>query len=204
MLTSMLSNGAFGGAVSGATARAFGSRDIFQAECVFRSAIVIAFIGSVIMMGIFFTFAEIFFEFFEILFLINNRVTWQKSTLNHFRKMFQIYLMGVIYTILGIVHFTNTRFYRPLMPKFLPAHDLLIYLSGGAEILLGIGILFPQTRVFSLWRLIAMLIVFLIVHVNMLFPSNGLGISPWILWLRIPIQFLLIYWAFINLPKPIL
>ena len=51
MLTSMLSNGAFGGAVSGATARAFGSRDIFQAECVFRSAIVIAFIGSIIMMA---------------------------------------------------------------------------------------------------------------------------------------------------------
>ena len=50
--------------------------------------------------------------------------------------MFQIYLMGVIYTILGVVHFTNTRFYRPLMPKFLPAHDLLIYLSGVAEILL--------------------------------------------------------------------
>ena len=52
MLTSMLSNGAFGGAVSGATARAFGSRNIFLAECIFRSAILIALIGSVIMMGI--------------------------------------------------------------------------------------------------------------------------------------------------------
>ena len=116
--------------------------------------------------------------------------------------MFQIYLMGVIYTILGIVHFTNTSFYRPLMPKFLPAHDLLIYLSGVAEILLGVGILFSQTRAFALWGLIAMLMVFLIVHINMLLPNNGLGISPWILWLRITIQFLLIYWAFINLPKP--
>ena len=118
--------------------------------------------------------------------------------------MIQLYLMGVIYTILGFVHFTNTRFYRPLMPKFLPAHDLLIYLSGVTEILLGIGLLFPQTRVFALWGLIAMLIVFLIVHLNMLFPSNRLGISPWVLWLRIPIQFLLIYWAFINLFKPVL
>ena len=34
MLTSMLSNGAFGGAISGAIARAFGSKNIFQAECV--------------------------------------------------------------------------------------------------------------------------------------------------------------------------
>ena len=44
--------------------------------------------------------------------------------------MIQLYLMGVIYTILGVVHFTHTGFYRPLMAKFLPAHDLLIYLSG--------------------------------------------------------------------------
>ena len=36
MLTSMLSNGAFGGAISGATARAFGSNNIYQAECIFR------------------------------------------------------------------------------------------------------------------------------------------------------------------------
>ena len=129
---------------------------------------------------------------------------WEQLLFSNNKTMIQLYLMGIIYTILGIVHFTHTGFYRPLMPKFMPAHDLLIYLSGVAEILLGIGVLFPQTRVLALWGLISMLIVFLIVHVNMLFPSNGLGISPWILWLRIPIQFLLIYWAFINLPKPFL
>ena len=109
--------------------------------------------------------------------------------------------MGVIYAILGIVHFTHTEFYRPLMPKFMPDHNLLIYLSGVTEIVLGIGVLFSQTRSFALWGLIGMLIIFLIVHVNMLFPSNQLRISPWILWLRIPIQFILIYWAYINLPQ---
>jgi len=66
MLTSMLSNGAFGGAISGATARAFGSQDIFKAECIFRSAIVIALLGSIIMMAIFFGFAKTFFSFFLI------------------------------------------------------------------------------------------------------------------------------------------
>ena len=106
--------------------------------------------------------------------------------------------MGIIYTILGIVHFTNTGFYRPLMPKFLPAHDLLIYLSGVAEIILGIGVLFPQTRNLALWGIIMLLLVFLIVHVNMLLPSNRLGIPLWILGLRIPLQFVLIYWAYIN------
>ena len=66
MLTSMLSNGAFGGAISGATARAFGSQDIFKAECIFRSAIVIALLGSIIMMAIFFGFVKTFFTFFLI------------------------------------------------------------------------------------------------------------------------------------------
>ena len=66
MLTSMLSNGAFGGAISGAVARAFGSKNIFQAECVFRSAILIACLGSLIMMLIFFLLAESFFIYFNI------------------------------------------------------------------------------------------------------------------------------------------
>ena len=85
------------------------------------------------------------------------------------------------------------------MPKFLPARDLLIYLSGVAEILLGIGVLFTQTRNLALWGIISMLLLFLLVHINMLFPANSLGISAWILWLRIPLQFLLIYWAYTNL-----
>ena len=113
--------------------------------------------------------------------------------------MTQLYFMGVLYIILGIIHFTNTGFYRPFMPKFLTAHDFLIYLSGIAEILLGVGVLLPQTRTLALWGVIAMLLMFLIVHINMLFPSNSLGISLWIRWLRIPLQFLLIYWSYINI-----
>ena len=111
--------------------------------------------------------------------------------------MYSLYIMGALYVILGILHFTHTGFYRPLMPKFLPAHDLLIYLSGIAEVLLGLGVFFPKIRSLALWGIIAMLIVFLLlVHVNMLFPGNDLGVPLWILIMRIPLQFLLIYWAF--------
>ena len=93
--------------------------------------------------------------------------------------LFQLYLMGIIYSVLGLLHFTNTQFYRPLMPKFLPAHDFLIYSSGIAEIVLGIGIFFIMTRSYALWGIIAILAIFLIVHVNMLFPENQVGIQPW-------------------------
>jgi len=115
--------------------------------------------------------------------------------------VFQLYLMGIIYSVLGLLHFTNTQFYRPLMPKFLPAHDFLIYLSGIAEIVLGIGVFFIAIRSYAILGIIAMLAIFLVVHVNMLFPENQLGIQPWKLWLRIPIQFILMYWAYVNLPQ---
>jgi len=87
-----------------------------------------------------------------------------------------------------------------MMPKFLPAHLPLIYWSGVAEIVLGLGVLFISTRSFALWGIIAMLTVFLIVHVNMLFPKNRLGMPLWALILRLHIQFALMYWAFVNLP----
>ena len=66
MLTSMLSNGAFGGAISGATARAFGSKNLHLAECIFRSAILISLFGSLLMMLLFFAISERFFIFMNI------------------------------------------------------------------------------------------------------------------------------------------
>ena len=113
--------------------------------------------------------------------------------------MIQLYCMGGIYFILGVVHFTHTGFYRPMMPKFLPAHNALIYWSGIAEITLGLGVFFPMTRIVALWGIIAMLIVFLLVHINMLFPGNRLGIPLWVLIVRLPLQFGLMYWAYVNL-----
>jgi uncharacterized membrane protein len=113
--------------------------------------------------------------------------------------MFQLYLMGGIYILLGFEHFTYTEFYRPLMPQFLPAHALLIYLSGFAEILLGLRVFFSLTRNYSLWGIMFILSIFMIIHINMLFPWNRLGVSLGLMWLRIPLQFLLIYWAYINL-----
>ena len=66
MLTSMLSNGAFGGAISGATARAFGSKNLHLAECIFRSAILISLLGSLLIMSLYFSLSERFFNFMKI------------------------------------------------------------------------------------------------------------------------------------------
>lgn len=49
MLANMLSSGAIGGAVSGATARALGANDLTQAEAVLRCSLCVAIIGGSIM-----------------------------------------------------------------------------------------------------------------------------------------------------------
>ena len=126
---------------------------------------------------------------------------WVIKKAYFYKKMnvIQLYIMGIIYIVLGVFHFTSPEFYKPLMPKFLPAHAALIFWSGIAEIVLGAAVFFPATKNLALWGIIAMLAVFLIVHINMLFPGNQLGMPIWALWLRIALQFLLIYWAYSNI-----
>lgn len=106
-------------------------------------------------------------------------------------------LMGTLYFILGINHFVNPDFYLGVMPDYIPAHALLVALSGIAEILLGAGVCFQPTRRLSAWLIIAMLLAFMPVHIDMIvrhadkFPDLPLLA----VWLRIPLQALLIYWA---------
>lgn len=113
--------------------------------------------------------------------------------------MVSYYFMAGMYIALGAIHFSHPKFYLPIMPQFLPAPMVLIYASGAAEIALGLGLLFSETKLFALWGIIAMLISFFLVHVNMLFPGNRLGFPLWVLWIRVLLQFGLIYWAYAYL-----
>ncbi len=108
-----------------------------------------------------------------------------------------LYLMALLYISAGIFHFLKPGIYLRIMPPYLPAHKILVYLSGAAEIVLGVGICLPSLQRISLFGLILMLLVFLPVHWHMLAKSRkGRGIPRWALILRIPLQFVLMYWAF--------
>lgn len=106
-------------------------------------------------------------------------------------------VMAMMYVVAGIMHFIKPKVYMRVMPNYLPKHRLLVYLSGVAEILLGIGLYFSMTAKWSLYGIILMLIVFLMVHFYMLSGKKAsAGIPKWILLLRIPLQFGLMYWAY--------
>ncbi|MBP9885038.1 MAG: DoxX family protein [Leptospiraceae bacterium] len=111
-------------------------------------------------------------------------------------KIVLLYLMAVFYMTAGIAHFTKTKFFVRIVPPFLPWKKALVYISGVAEILLGIGLIFEVTRNLAAWG-----VVFLLVAV---FPANiyhftskgaGMKLPVWLLAIRLPIQFLLIAWA---------
>ncbi len=109
-------------------------------------------------------------------------------------------LMAGMYILAGIFHFLKPKAYLRIMPRYLPKHKLLVYLSGSAEILFGIGLLFPETKTAAIYGIISMLILFLLVHFYMLSSKKaGAGIPVWALILRLPLQFILIWWAYFYL-----
>jgi uncharacterized membrane protein len=111
-----------------------------------------------------------------------------------------LYLMAVIYILAGLMHFIKPKVYLRVMPNYLPKHKLLVFWSGIAEVLLGVGLCFPVLKTISVYGIILMLAVFLLVHFYMLSSEKAsAGIPKWILTLRIPLQFGLMYWAWMYL-----
>ena len=113
---------------------------------------------------------------------------------------FHLYLMAALYIFAGVMHFVKPKMYLRIMPRYIPNHKLMVTLSGVAEIGLGVGLCFPKTKNIPIYGIIAMLLVFLLVHFYMLSgEKQAAGIPKWILILRIPLQFALIYWAYLYL-----
>lgn len=113
-------------------------------------------------------------------------------------KLF-LWIYAVFYIVAGINHFVSTDAYYAIMPKWLPAHSFLIFLSAAIEIILGIMLLFSKTRRLASISIILMLIAFLPAHIYMIqiapFMLGKILVTPFIAWARLPLQVLFIGWA---------
>jgi len=103
-------------------------------------------------------------------------------------------LLGVFFVCAGVSHFTQTAFFVEIVPPYLPAPLALVWASGVAEIALGALVLVPATRRLAAWGLIALLIAVFPANVHMGHPS------ALALWLRLPVQGLLVAWAWWYTP----
>lgn len=107
------------------------------------------------------------------------------------------YLFGLLFIGAGANHFLNPDFYIRMMPAYLPWHAPLVAISGVAEIVLGAMLLVPRFQVMAAWGLIALLVAVFPANVNMtMHPALYPAISQTALWIRLPIQALLIAWAY--------
>jgi uncharacterized membrane protein len=114
--------------------------------------------------------------------------------------------------LIGTLHFTHGEVFASIVPPALPAPLLLVYVSGGAEIALGIMLAIDRTRRLAGYGLIALFVAVYPANIYMaLHPDLTIAGKPtWMpqpsataAWIRLPFQFLLIYWAWLyTRPEP--
>ena len=117
---------------------------------------------------------------------------------NKTKSAVSLYAMIVLYVGSGANHFVHPDFYLSILPHPYPCPDFLNASGGVAEIILGFLLLPENTRKISAGAILAMLTVFLVViHIPMCFIFYGKNdFMFWVSVIRIPLQFVLIAWAF--------
>lgn len=112
-------------------------------------------------------------------------------------KLISLLLIAGLFISAGVLHFVRPAFFTRIVPPFLPDPLLLVQVSGVAEILGGVGVLVPAVRLYAGYGLIALLIAVFPANVYMLVAAErvGMGIAPIWLWLRLPLQLVLIAWV---------
>lgn len=111
-------------------------------------------------------------------------------------KLAAKWLLGVLFVAAGVNHFLRPEFYVRIMPPYLPWHRELVFLSGVAEVLLGVLLLVPRTTVLAAWGLVALLIAVFPANLHMALHAEQYPEFPaWTTWARLPLQGVLIAWA---------
>lgn len=113
-----------------------------------------------------------------------------------------LYVMGPLYVVAGVLHFVVPEWYVQIVPPIFPAALALVYLSGLAEIAVGIGLLIPRTRRYAAWATVALLVA--VFPANVYMATHGVVVegmpgggdpSAAVRWGRLPFQGVLILWA---------
>ncbi len=106
-------------------------------------------------------------------------------------------LFAALFVLGGVGHFVSPEVYLRIMPPELPGPRALVAISGAAEVALGVLLLIRPTRRAAAWGLIALLIAVFPANVFMWRHADEFGLPPLALLLRLPLQGLLIYWAWL-------
>ncbi|MEO6328366.1 MAG: DoxX family protein [Ginsengibacter sp.] len=111
--------------------------------------------------------------------------------------------MAMLYVAAGINHFINPQFYLKIMPAWLGWQSILVMASGACEILFGLLLIPVYTRAIAAWCIIGLLIAVFPANIQMmlnyLHENNP---KLWVTIIRLPLQFILIWWAYLFTKAP--
>ncbi|MDQ3956041.1 MAG: DoxX family membrane protein [Actinomycetota bacterium] len=110
------------------------------------------------------------------------------------------FFSGPVMILAGINHFVMPDVYEKIIPPELPGPRALVYISGIAEIVGGLGTMHPRTRRPAGWFLIGTLLAVFPGNIYMAanpeeFPGVPGGAAA--LYARLPLQALFIYWVYL-------
>jgi uncharacterized membrane protein len=111
-------------------------------------------------------------------------------------------LLAAFFTFAGTMHFLRRRDYEAIVPPPLPPRET-VTISGVAEIVGGLCVIPGATRRFAGWWLMALLVAVFPANVYMTLRPDEVAkrgvpadrIPAWMLWARLPLQPLMIWWA---------
>jgi uncharacterized membrane protein len=106
-------------------------------------------------------------------------------------------LAAVFFVVAGTFHFLKPELYRQIIPPAFPAPQLLVIVSGIAEIAGGIGLLIRSLRRWAGWGLVALLIAVFPANFYMAEHPERFHISRWLLWGRLPLQGVFLLWVWL-------
>jgi uncharacterized membrane protein len=100
----------------------------------------------------------------------------------------------------GVIHLKRPELYTPIVPEVIGHAGFLVFWSGVAEIAAGLLLLVPKTRRWGALLTMAILIAVYPANIKMALdggqPGGGwFAGSTLMLWLRLPLQPVLVYWA---------
>src|SRR3984885_2022130 len=98
------------------------------------------------------------------------------------------WLAAIFFVVAGTFHCLRPELYLQIMPPYFPAPQLLVAVSGVAEIAGGVGLLILGLRRAAGWGLVALLIAVFPANIYMVQHPEHFHFAPWILWLRLPLQ----------------
>ncbi|MFY0603701.1 MAG: DoxX family protein [Flavobacteriaceae bacterium] len=106
------------------------------------------------------------------------------------------FVFAGFFAFAGIMHIVKPKFFKHFIPKPFPK-KLVNYIAGVIELAFGIGLLIPEFVKESAAGIMVLLVLFLPIHIwDVTRERPAIG-SKRIAIIRIPLQFLLFYFAYL-------